>query len=79
MGFLFVTSIEDGSAAIFMLSGGNMVPYEVADPMAQFTATLDTASMINVYWHAGDDTYYIQNKRGGERNLCVHLFLNRED
>ncbi len=77
MGFVLVGSLEDGSVALFALTAGNGVAYEISDPMTQFSAVQGTASMTNVYNEGAPNyVYRIENKRGGTRNYVIHLFVN---
>jgi hypothetical protein len=79
MGIAFVVSIEDGSVAIFSLTGGNGVTFKISDPQNQFSNAAGTAGRTNVYNEGAPNwVYRIENKRGDERNYCVFLFVNRQ-
>jgi hypothetical protein len=77
LGFCFVSCPEDGSMALFALAGGNIITYEISDVMNQYSAKAGTASSTNIYCEASTPySYYIENRRGGDRAYYVLLFVN---
>lgn len=71
--FVFVLDASTGNGALFLLRGGVNSVQEIFDPSAVFTTTKDTAASYNVYYEAGN--YYIQNKRGGTRNVTLFTLV----
>jgi hypothetical protein len=64
-GLLVITSQEDNASAIFQLTAGSGLWFEVIDPLNLFTAVAGTAGFNNVYIAAG--SYTIQNLTGASR------------
>lgn len=74
LGLVIITNLEDGSVALFAITGGNVVTFEISDPLTQYSNTVDTPNSTNVYNQGGAPfSYYIQNKRGGVRTYYVFL------
>lgn len=71
-GFITVCDSE-GFNAIFHFTGTNHTVQVVSVPVAVFSAVSGTASMTNVFWNAGTNTYRLQNNRGASRNYRVKL------
>lgn len=69
---MFVVQDNASVNAIFSLNGSNNSTSEVADPLANFSVTKDTAGSINVYYDAAGASgagYYLQNTRGSTRSI----------
>lgn len=71
-GTVFVTD-DAGGTGVFAFRGGLHAVALVADPWGQYSATQNTAGKVNVYWDAGAGYYAIQNKRGVNLVLRVHV------
>lgn len=74
-GYLDIITSEHVCAR-FALTGATHTVSERDDFGGFFSNTKDTASSYNVYYDAGSDSYVVQNKRVGSKNIQWLLFAD---
>lgn len=74
MGMVIISSVQDGTIAMYAVTGGNQQALEVFDPYSDFTNVKDSAGKTNLYYDSG--AYKVQNMKGTPRTYYIHQLVD---